>query len=135
MDVLVLLEDGEECDGAPGHGAAVGARPIAYVRSGPESEAWGRPFGHRGANQPVQDLQTDKVEITSQNHGFAVDEASLPPTVKVTHRSLFDGTNEGIAATDRPAFSVQYHPEASPGPSDSHYLFHRFVKLMEDAKG
>ncbi|MCW8085640.1 glutamine-hydrolyzing carbamoyl-phosphate synthase small subunit [Sabulicella glaciei] len=91
--------------------------------------------GHRGANQPVQDLGTGKVEITSQNHGFAVDEASLPQGVQVTHRSLFDGSNEGIAATDRPAFSVQYHPEASPGPSDSHYLFHRFVKLMEDNKG
>ena len=71
--------------------------------------------GHRGANQPVKDLATGKVEITSQNHGFAVDPETLPPTAKVTHVSLFDGSNEGLACTDRPAFSVQYHPEASPG--------------------
>jgi carbamoyl-phosphate synthase small subunit len=89
--------------------------------------------GHRGANQPVKDLTTGKVEITSQNHGFAVDLTSLPPFVKPTHVSLFDGSNEGLACTDRPAFSVQYHPEASPGPSDSHYLFERFVALMEAA--
>ncbi|MDO9707366.1 glutamine-hydrolyzing carbamoyl-phosphate synthase small subunit [Paracraurococcus lichenis] len=91
--------------------------------------------GHRGANQPVKDLTTGKVEITSQNHGFAVDERSLPSNVRVTHVSLFDGSNEGLAATDRPAFSVQYHPEASPGPTDSHYLFHRFVDLIEKTKG
>jgi carbamoyl-phosphate synthase small subunit len=90
--------------------------------------------GHRGANQPVKDLATGKVEITSQNHGFAVDEKSLPEGVEVTHVSLFDGSNEGIAATDKPAFSVQYHPEASPGPSDSHYLFHRFVEMIERHK-
>ncbi|RVT99131.1 carbamoyl-phosphate synthase small subunit [Rhodovarius crocodyli] len=87
--------------------------------------------GHRGANQPVKDLTTGKVEITSQNHGFAVDEASLPEGVRVTHRSLFDGSNEGIASDVLPAFSVQYHPEASPGPSDSHYLFARFAELMD----
>ena len=87
--------------------------------------------GHRGANQPVQDLTTGKVEITSQNHGFAVDPKSLPATATVTHVSLFDGSNEGLACSDRPAFSVQYHPEASPGPSDSHYLFGRFVEMME----
>ncbi|MDN3566930.1 glutamine-hydrolyzing carbamoyl-phosphate synthase small subunit [Paeniroseomonas aquatica] len=90
--------------------------------------------GHRGANQPVKDLTTGKVEITSQNHGFAVDGKTLPDTVRITHVSLFDGSNEGLAATDRPAFSVQYHPEASPGPSDSHYLFHRFVDLIEQHK-
>ncbi|MGG5821152.1 glutamine-hydrolyzing carbamoyl-phosphate synthase small subunit [Falsiroseomonas sp. HW251] len=90
--------------------------------------------GHRGANQPVKDLTTGKVEITSQNHGFAVDEETLPEGVRVTHRSLFDGTNEGIASTTLPAFSVQYHPEASPGPTDSHYLFHRFVELIEKQK-
>ena len=90
--------------------------------------------GHRGANQPVQDLRTGKVEITSQNHGFAVDEASLPEGVSVTHRSLFDGTNEGIASSRMPAFSVQYHPEASPGPTDSHYLFGRFVEMIEAKK-
>ncbi len=89
--------------------------------------------GHRGANQPVKDLTTGKVEITSQNHGFAVDEKTLPEGVKVTHVSLFDGSNEGIACKDRAAFSVQYHPEASPGPTDSHYLFHRFVELIEKA--
>jgi carbamoyl-phosphate synthase small subunit len=87
--------------------------------------------GHRGANQPVKDLVTGKVEITSQNHGFAVDAKTLPPSAKVTHVSLFDGSNEGLACTDRPAFSVQYHPEASPGPSDSHYLFQRFVEMIE----
>jgi carbamoyl-phosphate synthase small subunit len=87
--------------------------------------------GHRGANQPVKDLATGKVEITSQNHGFAVDPETLPPSAKVTHVSLFDGSNEGLECTDRPAFSVQYHPEASPGPSDSHYLFERFVAMIE----
>ncbi len=86
--------------------------------------------GHRGANQPVKDLETGKVEITSQNHGFAVDHKTLPENLKVTHVSLFDGSNEGIAATDRPAFSVQYHPEASPGPSDAHHLFGRFFGMM-----
>ncbi len=87
--------------------------------------------GHRGANQPVKDLTTGRVEITSQNHGFAVDPETLPSTAKVTHVSLFDGSNEGLACSDRPAFSVQYHPEASPGPSDSHYLFGRFVEMIE----
>ena len=75
-------------------------------------------------------LVTGKVEITSQNHGFAVDAASLPPAAKVTHVSLFDGSNEGIVCADQPAFSVQYHPEASPGPVDSLYLFDRFIELM-----
>jgi carbamoyl-phosphate synthase small subunit len=87
--------------------------------------------GHRGANQPVKDLATGKVEITSQNHGFAVDPETLPATAKATHVSLFDGSNEGLACDDRPAFSVQYHPEANPGPSDSHYLFERFVAMIE----
>jgi carbamoyl-phosphate synthase small subunit len=87
--------------------------------------------GHRGANHPVKDLATGKVEITSQNHGFVVDEASLPSGVTATHRSLFDGTLEGLALDGQPVFSVQYHPEASPGPQDSHYLFERFVALME----
>ncbi len=87
--------------------------------------------GHRGANQPVKELATGRVEITSQNHGFAVDAESLPPTARVTHVSLFDGSNEGLVCTDRPAFSVQYHPEASPGPSDSRHLFRRFVAMME----
>ena len=86
--------------------------------------------GHRGANQPVKDLATGRVEITSQNHGFAVDDKSLPDGVRITHVSLFDGSNEGIASDRFPAFSVQYHPEASPGPSDSFHLFERFVTLM-----
>ncbi|HEY4041559.1 MAG TPA: glutamine-hydrolyzing carbamoyl-phosphate synthase small subunit [Rhodopila sp.] len=90
--------------------------------------------GHRGANQPVKDLATGRVEITSQNHGFAVDADSLPANARVTHVSLFDGSNEGIACTDRPAFSVQYHPEASPGPSDSHHLFRRFAGMMEQRR-
>ncbi|WP_210485047.1 glutamine-hydrolyzing carbamoyl-phosphate synthase small subunit [Microvirga antarctica] len=87
--------------------------------------------GHHGANHPVKDKTTGKVEITSMNHGFAVDPTSLPVNAVETHVSLFDGSNCGIALTDRPAFSVQYHPEASPGPQDSHYLFDRFVKLMD----
>ena len=87
--------------------------------------------GHRGANQPVQDLATKRVEITSQNHGFAVDADTLPADAHVTHVSLFDGSNEGLASDKYPAFSVQYHPEASPGPSDSFYLFKRFVTLID----
>ncbi|MET0743994.1 MAG: glutamine-hydrolyzing carbamoyl-phosphate synthase small subunit [Microvirga sp.] len=90
--------------------------------------------GHHGANHPVKDRTTGKVEITSMNHGFAVDPASLPANAVETHVSLFDGSNCGISLTDRPAFSVQYHPEASPGPQDSHYLFERFVRLIKDNK-
>jgi carbamoyl-phosphate synthase small subunit len=90
--------------------------------------------GHHGANHPVMDYTTDKVEIVSMNHGFAVDATTLPANARETHRSLFDGSNCGIELTDRPAFSVQHHPEASPGPRDSHYLFDRFVKMMEEAK-
>src|SRR5258706_5963039 len=88
-------------------------------------------FGHHGANHPVQDLDTGRVMITSQNHGFAVDTATLPQNVRVTHVSLFDGTLQGFARTDRPAFCFQGHPEASPGPHDVDYLFDRFVRLME----
>ena len=87
--------------------------------------------GHHGANHPVKDLETGKVEITSMNHGFAVDAQTLPANVIETHRSLFDGSNCGIRMTDRPVFSVQYHPEASPGPQDSFYLFGRFVDAMD----
>jgi carbamoyl-phosphate synthase small subunit len=90
--------------------------------------------GHHGANHPVKDFTTDKVEIVSMNHGFAVDRDTLPENARETHISLFDGSNCGIALKDRPAFSVQYHPEASPGPQDSHYLFKRFVDMMEQAK-
>ncbi|AJE06906.2 glutamine-hydrolyzing carbamoyl-phosphate synthase small subunit [Mannheimia haemolytica] len=91
-------------------------------------------FGHHGANHPVQDLDSQKVLITSQNHGFEVDESSLPSNVRVTHRSLFDGTVQGIELTDRPAFSFQGHPEASPGPNDVAYLFDRFVSEMKKVK-
>ncbi|WP_182267743.1 glutamine-hydrolyzing carbamoyl-phosphate synthase small subunit [Stenotrophomonas maltophilia] len=90
--------------------------------------------GHHGANHPVQDLDSGRVMITSQNHGFAIDEATLPATLRVTHRSLFDGTNQGVARTDVPAFSFQGHPEASPGPTDVGPLFDRFVVLMEQAR-
>ncbi len=88
-------------------------------------------FGHHGANHPVQDLDSSRVLITSQNHGFALDEASLPANARVTHRSLFDGSNQGIALDDAPAFSFQGHPEASPGPHDVAYLFDRFIASME----
>jgi carbamoyl-phosphate synthase small subunit len=90
--------------------------------------------GHHGANHPVKDFTTGKVEITSMNHGFAVDRESLPETVEETHVSLFDGSNTGLRLKDKPVFSVQYHPEASPGPQDSNYLFARFVELMEAKK-
>ena len=91
-------------------------------------------LGHRGANHPVKDLASGRVEITSQNHGFEVDPESLPPEVEPSHVSLFDGSNEGIVLKGRPVFSVQYHPEASPGPQDSHYLFERFVAKIEACK-
>ena len=91
-------------------------------------------FGHHGANHPVQDLETGRVMITSQNHGFAVDAATLPANVKVTHVSLFDGSLQGFTRTDKPAFCFQGHPEASPGPHDVDYLFDRFIQLMEQHK-
>lgn len=91
-------------------------------------------LGHRGGNHPVKDLETGKVEITSQNHGFQVMADSLEGQVEQTHVSLFDGSNEGIKVSGKPVFSVQYHPEASPGPQDSHYLFDRFVDNMKTAK-
>lgn len=90
------------------------------------------PLGHRGANHPVKDLASGRVEITSQNHGFVVVPETLPADAEVTHVSLFDGSNEGIRLKGKPVFSVQYHPEASPGPQDSHYLFDRFVQFMAD---
>ena len=92
-------------------------------------------FGHHGANHPVQDIEQSTVMITSQNHGFAVDESTLPSNIKVTHRSLFDGSNQGIELTDKPAFSFQGHPEASPGPHDCAPLFDKFAAMMAKAKG
>jgi len=91
--------------------------------------------GHHGANHPVKDHTTGKVEIVSMNHGFAVDADSLPDDVEETHVSLFDGSNCGIALAGRPVFSVQHHPEASPGPQDSHYLFRRFVNMIRTRRG
>ena len=88
-------------------------------------------FGHHGANHPVQDLDSGRVMITSQNHGFAVDESTMPANLRVTHRSLFDGSNQGIHRTDRPAFSFQGHPEASPGPHEADVLFDHFIELMQ----
>ena len=90
-------------------------------------------FGHHGANHPVQELASGRVLITSQNHGFAVDEATLPAHVRVTHRSLFDGSNQGIELIDAPAFGFQGHPEASPGPHDVSGLFDRFIDMMRDS--
>ena len=114
--------------GVPLFGICLGHQLLALALGG---RTYKLERGHRGANQPVKDLATGKVEITAQNHGFAVDDASLPAGVRVTHTSLFDGSNEGIACDGKRAFSVQYHPEASPGPTDSHHLFRRFVTLME----
>jgi carbamoyl-phosphate synthase small subunit len=117
--------------GVPTFGICLGHQLLALALG---ARTYKLERGHRGANQPVKDLATGKVEITSQNHGFAVDETTLPEGVEVTHISLFDGSNEGIASTRLPAFSVQYHPEASPGPTDSHHLFHRFTTMIEQRK-
>jgi carbamoyl-phosphate synthase small subunit len=149
-DVLRHKPDGVFLSNGPGDPAATGVYAVPMIREvlntgtpifgiclghqmlglalGGRTEKM--PRGHRGANHPVKDLQTGKVEITSQNHGFVVVPESLPDDVEVTHVSLFDGSNEGFRLKDRPVFSVQYHPEASPGPQDSHYLFQRFVELM-----
>jgi carbamoyl-phosphate synthase small subunit len=118
--------------GVPMFGICLGHQIMALAL-GARTEKMDR--GHRGANHPVKDLATGTVEITSQNHGFVVVPDSLPDNVEVTHLSLFDGTNEGLKVKDKPVFSVQYHPEASPGPQDSHYLFDRFLSLIEARKG
>jgi carbamoyl-phosphate synthase small subunit len=153
-DVLRHRPDGIFLSNGPGDPAATGDYAVPTIRGllAAEKPIFGiclghqmlalalggrtrkMPIGHRGANHPVQDLATGKVEITSQNHGFCVIAESLPERAEVTHISLFDGSNEGLRLKDKPVFSVQYHPEASPGPRDSHYLFQRFVALMERRK-
>ena len=152
-DILRHAPDGVFLSNGPGDPAATAAYAVPAIRGVLESgkplfgiclghqllalALGGRTYklarGHRGANQPVKDLLTGRVEITSQNHGFAVDEASLPAGVQVTHKSLFDGSNEGLSCPARNCFSVQYHPEASPGPTDSRHLFARFVAMMDGA--
>ncbi|MBM3566912.1 MAG: glutamine-hydrolyzing carbamoyl-phosphate synthase small subunit [Alphaproteobacteria bacterium] len=114
--------------GVPLFGICLGHQMLALALG---AKTYKLHLGHRGANHPVKELATAKVEITSQNHGFAVDAKTLPPGVVQTHVSLFDGTNEGLRVEGKPVFSVQHHPEASPGPQDSHYLFARFVEMME----
>jgi carbamoyl-phosphate synthase small subunit len=114
--------------GKPMFGICLGHQMLALAVGGKTHKM---PIGHRGANHPVKDLATGIVEITSQNHGFVVEADSLPPEAEVTHVSLFDGSVEGFRLKDRPVFAVQYHPEASPGPHDSHYLFRRFVELID----
>ena len=153
-DILGLKPDGVFLSNGPGDPAATGVYAVPVIRAIIDA---GTPTfgiclghqmlglavgaktmkmhqGHHGANHPVKDLTTGKVEITSMNHGFAVDRATLPPSAIETHVSLFDGSNCGIALKDRPVFSVQYHPEASPGPRDSHYLFDRFTGLMRERR-
>ena len=154
-DVLALAPDGLFLSNGPGDPAATGEYAVPMIRGvldRSEIPVFGiclghqmlalalgaktvkMNHGHHGANHPVKDLETGKVEITSMNHGFTVDSQTLPKAVKETHVSLFDGSNCGIRMTDRPVFSVQYHPEASPGPVDSMYLFERFAAAMEDRK-
>jgi carbamoyl-phosphate synthase small subunit len=151
-DVLALSPDGVVLSNGPGDpepmGYAVrelqsliGRVPVFGICLGHQLlglAAGGRTyklkFGHRGGNHPVMDLTTRKVEITSHNHGFAVDPDSLPESVEKTHIDLNDQTLEGLRLRNAPAFSVQYHPEAAPGPHDAHYLFARFAKMMQDAK-
>jgi carbamoyl-phosphate synthase small subunit len=153
-DIIALKPDGIFLSNGPGDPAATGTYAVPVIRSLIDSgvptfgiclghqmlglavgaKTMKMHQGHHGANHPVKDLTTGKVEITSMNHGFAVDGATLPAAAVETHVSLFDGSNCGIALKDRPVFSVQYHPEASPGPRDSHYLFGRFVDLMRERR-
>jgi carbamoyl-phosphate synthase small subunit len=115
--------------GTPTFGICLGHQIMALASG---ARTFKMKFGHHGANHPVKDLDSGRVSITSQNHGFAVDEKTLPGNLRATHVSLFDGTLQGLARTDRPAFCFQGHPEASPGPHDIGYLFDRFVSLMEN---
>ena len=114
--------------GTPTFGICLGHQIMALASG---AKTFKMKFGHHGANHPVKDLDSGRVSITSQNHGFAVDEASLPANLRATHFSLFDGTLQGLERTDKPAFCFQGHPEASPGPQDIGYLFDRFVREME----
>jgi len=118
--------------GKPVFGICLGHQMLALALGATTSKMH---QGHHGANHPVKDHTTGKVEIVSMNHGFAVASGSLPEGVTETHVSLFDGSNCGLSLAGRPVFSIQHHPEASPGPQDSHYLFRRFVNLMRERKG
>ncbi|MBE7367928.1 glutamine-hydrolyzing carbamoyl-phosphate synthase small subunit [Ramlibacter pallidus] len=117
--------------GYPTFGICLGHQIMALASG---AKTYKMPFGHHGANHPVKDLDSGRVSITSQNHGFAVDEKTLPANLRATHVSLFDGTLQGLARTDKPAFCFQGHPEASPGPHDIGYLFDRFTGLMDEKK-